>query len=347
MFEAIPHIAMEPPKPPQRPGNPLTMLERARESAQKTVYGRRIIKNYLALVQPKDTLQQLFTDIQQMRNTGRSSENYLAQLPPELRDQIILIIDQELLGPLPQNVQNHVRQFLNGRVWVDLSDDEKFELIKIIISHYPIRGAGHYWSGDFSRARKENWELISFISYLLSLKEFSSLANSRDIIIAIINKLHEVTTLGKFPIAAGLDTPESIAWFKKELLKSRSPNREIMNTLICDILQHPFNKDIFVKIAKNYIIIAPKFRVNLNEPLFDQSLFILALRNKVPYDLIKLLVENGVDVNAQTQVGTPLAIAQQTEGLDPRIIPLLLEHGATLEGNPSQETSTVEAEEEA
>lgn len=292
--------------------------------------------------QPVHDIRRVFADIQQMRNERRLSENYLAQLPPELREQIIPIIDQELFGPLPPQVQNYIRNFLNGRVWVDLDRSEKLKLIDFIITQYPY-------------SLTKDWQLLSTISYVLSLKDndFNALANSKNAIHAIITRLEQNTNLDKWDIAAGLNTPVSIQWLKRELLRAEGPDRIITDHLI-DLFTFLFQKryyPTFTQMIKTYITIASNMRLNFDFNVkFGQermgTLLTNAIKNNVPYEIIKLLIANGADVNKRTGMGTPLAIAQQTAGLDARVIPLLLAHGAAIEGNPAQEPSAVEAEEE-
>lgn len=288
------------------------------------------------------TFEQMFSEIQRMRQEHRSYENYLAQLPVELRNQLSNLINQELLEPLRAQTQNDIRKFLHNRIWADLSDHEKLNLLTIIIIQHP-----HALPAN-------DWELLSLISRLLRLKGFSGVANSQNSTITIINKLGLYTNLNQFDIAVGLNTPVSIQWIKRQLLREEGPDRIITDRLIdlfTFLFQKKYDPTFIAQMIKIYIAIASKMRLNFDFDVnFGQekkgTLLTNAIKNNAPYEIIKLLIENGADVNKRTAMGTPLAIAQQTADLDARIIPLLLEHGATIEGNPSQEARVAESEEE-
>lgn len=290
---------------PQRRVNP-GVLATARQSAQEAAHGRGTIENYLAL------------------------------LPRELHTELTGFVNQELLGLLPTELQIKVREYLNGKIVQDLSKEEKKDLIRFIIHSFPR-------SGNFIPT-------TIVISHILQLENFKELANDPD----EIKKIHDIINQyqrgrgsweNNYVIFALLNTEGAFTYLKNAYFPNSSQKWDMERELIecMKSWYFPYHNDIKYKTAQ----ILLKAGVSANATPYVPSKeysnlkitpLLTAIENKAPYETVKLLIDYHADVNQRGSLPdlpaiSPLSLAHKKQNLDPRIIPLLLEHGATLEGH--------------
>lgn len=274
------------------------------------IIGSILFCESIAFAMEKIDISALLAQLKEKHEKGQE-QSFIASLPQELRN---ILAKQHEEGALISSALNRINY--TGKSIYDLSDAQKIKLLK------PL----------YERSSDRNSVLDEYINPLLQLKTFHSIANDPK----SINELFDNDLL----TISQVNAPAAVTILSQDIKEDDEKHK---NLLVSDMLwfdEKGFgNKELYLVAIRNRLNagVDPNFEKPFQLKYGDKKPYtykmeyltplLLAIKVRLPIDIIKLLIEKNANVNAKTRTRqSPLPYAREYGSTE--IVKLLEKHGA-------------------